>query len=185
MKSALQRRWWVASAALLLALMQWGCVESNLVAQARGDLESGIPGAAFERQHAMHFGRLTTALIKPVAMWALRDDEELASLRGIRRIDVAIYEVTSFPDEIDGSMVADLERRLGRSGWLRVVRSREEDEVTWVFNREKRSGGIKDLFVVTIDGTEMVMVRVGGNLDDLLVDLIADDPAGFGASVGG
>lgn len=184
MRSGIRQRWWMP-AVLLLALMQWGCVESSLVAQARGDLENGIPGSAFEKQHAMHFGRLTTALLKPVAMWALRDDEDMASLRGIRRIDLAVYEVTSFPDEIDGSMVADLERRLGRSGWFRVVRSREEDEVTWVFNREKRSGGIKDLFVVTIDGSEMVMVRVGGNLDDLLVELIADDPAGFGASVGG
>lgn len=172
-------------AALLLSATLSGCVESSLVAQARGDLEGGIPGAAFEKQHALHFGRLTTALLKPVAMWALRGDDDLDSLRHIRRIDVAVYEVTSFPEEIDVEMLSDLERRLSRSGWGRVVRSREEDEVTWVFNRENKSGGVKDLFVVTIDGAEMVMVRVGGRLDELLVEMIADDPGGFGASLGG
>lgn len=181
------RSWvrWRAAAAIALSLALTGCVESNLVAQARGDLETGIPGAAFEKQHAMHLGRVTTALLRPVAMWALRDDEDLDGLRGIRRIDVAVYEVTSFPDEVDGEMIGDLERRMGRAGWGRMLRSREADEVTWIFHRDNRSGGVKDLFVVSVDGSEMVMVRVGGKLDELLVDLIADDPAGFGASVGG
>ena len=35
------------------------------------------------------------------------------------------------------------------------------------------------------DFAEMVMVRVGGRLDKVLADLIADDPGGFGASLGG
>lgn len=172
----------VALAALLLA----GCVESSMVARTRMELEDGLPGASFERQHAIHLGRISTALLKPIALWATRDEgDELTFVRRIRRVDFAVYEVLSFPDSVDGQDLASMERRLGKKGWTPMVRVREEDEITWIFNRENGAGEIRDLFVVTVDGAEMVMVRVSGKLDQALAELIADDPGGFGASLGG
>ncbi len=171
---------------LLSMLPLGGCVESSMVARTRMELEDGIPGASFDREHAIHLGRISTALLKPVALWALGDEtEELDFVRKIRRVDVAVYEVISFPDSIDGHDLAAVERRLHRKGWNRAVRSREADEITWVFHRENSAGEIRDLFVVTVDGAEMVIVRVSGRLDQALAELIADDPGGFGASLGG
>lgn len=180
-RSAVQR----TVAAGLVAGTLAGCAESSFTARARGELEASFPGARFEKQVAMHFGRLTTAMMKPVARWALReDDEDMDVLRRIRRIDIAIYEVRSFPGEVGGATLTGLEDALGGKDWDRLLRTREDGEVTWIFNRE-RDGEITDLFVVTVDGAEMVMVRVGGRLDRMLADLIADDPGGFGASLGG
>lgn len=172
--------------ALVATMALSGCVESSLVARTRLDLEHGLPGASFEPEFAMRLGRLSMAVLKPVAVWALRGEGDEADLvRKIRRVDLAVYEVESFPEAVDGHRLAVLERRLGRRGWSKVLRAREEDEVTWVFNREDDAGEIRDLFVISVDGAEMVMVRVGGRIDQALADLIADDPGGFGVSLGG
>ena len=172
---------------LLAALTLGGCVVgSSLAASTRDDLEAGLPGARFERVHALHFGRVTTALVKPVAYWALQDEDEgLRLLRGVRRIDVAVYDVESFPHRYEPGALGTMERRLARAGWGRVVRTREDGEITWIFNRENGAGQIRDLMVLSLDGAEMVLVRVGGRVDRLLADMIADDPGGFSASLGG
>ena len=176
----------LGTAALAAALLLGGCVESSMVARTRFELEQGLPQASFERAHAFHLNRLSTAMLKPVTLWALGEEgEDLDLLRAIRRVDVAVYEVLSFPDSIRGDELSAMDRRLGKAGWTRMLRSRESDEVTWIYSRESRSGGIRDLFVISVDGVEMVMVRVGGKLDRVLADLIADDPGGFGASLGG
>ena len=89
-----------------------------------------------------------------------------------------------FPEDVDAHALNSLDRRLGKQGWNRLVRVREEGEITWVFTREN-GGEIRDLFVVALDRDEMVIVRVGGRLDQVMADLIAEDPSGFGASLGG
>ncbi len=170
----------------LAALTLTGCLGSTLAANTHHELEASLPGARFERVHAFHFGRITTALIKPIAHWAMRgDDEGHKLLRGLRRIDVAIYDVESFPNRYEPMALAPMETRLGENGWGRVLRTREEEEITWVFNRENGQGEIRDLMVLSLDGAEMVLVRVGGRVDQLLADLIAEDPGGFSASLGG
>ncbi len=163
-----------------------GCVGSSLAANTRTELEAGLPGARFEPVISFHFGRLTTALVKPIAIWATRDEDEGFNLmRGVRKIDVAIYDVESFPNRYEPSALGPMESRLYRNGWGRVVRTREDDEITWVFNRENEAGEIRDLMVLSLDGAEMVLVRVGGKVDRLLAEMIADDPGGFSASLGG
>ena len=169
-----------------LSLLLGGCVESSMVARTRLEMEQSFPNASFERAHAIHLNRLSTSMLKPVALWALGEEgEDLGFLRSIRRVDVAVYEVFSFPETIEGDELSAMDRRLHKSGWTRLLRARETDEITWVYSRESRSGGIRDLFVISVDGVEMVMVRVGGKLDRVLAELIADDPGGFGASLGG
>lgn len=171
---------------LVGALFLGGCVESSMVARTRLEMEEGFPGASFERAHALHLGRLPTAMLKPIALWALGDEgEDFEFIRSIRRVDLAVYEVRSFPETLNGGELTAMDRRLRKSGWNRVLRALETDEVTWVYSREDRAGGIRDLFVVTVDGAEMVVVRVGGRLDRALAELIAADPGGFGASLGG
>lgn len=175
-----------ALAVVLGALLLGGCVESSMLARTRMELEAGIPGARFEREHSIHLGRISSAVLRPIALWAVRDEgDESAFLRRIRRVDFALYEVVSFPDSVGGDDLASMERRLRKQGWNRMVRAREEAEITWIFNRQNGAGEIRDLFVVTVDDAEMVIVRVSGRLDQALAELIADDPSGFGASLGG
>lgn len=172
----------LGSTVLAGALALAGCVESSMVARARLDIEQGLPGASFDRGHAFRLGRISTAMLMPIALWALEDgEEELEVVRSIRRVDFAVYEVRSFPDSLDDRQLAEMSRRLRRRGWSQVVRTRDAGEATWVFSRENGAGEVRDLFVVAVDDVEMVMVRVGGRLDRTLAALVAADPAGFGA----
>ena len=169
-----------------LGIALGGCVEPSMVAETRWEIENGLPGASFEREHAFRLGRVSMSMVKPIALWALKDsEEEQQMIRSIRRVDLAVYEVLSFPAVVEAKQLRGLEEKLGRKGWVPMVRTKEDNEITWVFSRENRAGEIKDLFVVSVDGSEVVMVRVGGRLDKVMAELIAADPGGFGASLGG
>jgi hypothetical protein len=156
-----------------------------MVARTRLDFEHELPEAEFERDFALRLGRLTTAMVKPIAFFALDDeDQEAGYLRKIRKVHFATYQVSDFPEDLGSQELTSLDRRMRKQGWDRMVRTRDEDEVTWVFVRED-GDRIRDLMVVVLAYDEMVIVRVAGRLDQLMADMIADDPSGFGASLGG
>jgi hypothetical protein len=172
-------------AVLTLFAVLCGCVESSMVARTRMDLEDELPEAQFEKEFAIRLGRLTTAFVKPVAFFDLEDeDQEEQILRRIHRVHFATYTVEDFPENLDGRSLASLDRRMQKQGWARMVRTREDQDLTWVYVRENKEE-IRDLLVVVLAYDEMIIVRVGGRLDQMMADLIADDPSGFGASLGG
>lgn len=175
----------LAPPVLALVVLLGGCVESSMVARTRMELEDEIPEAEFERDFALRLGRVSTAVVKPIAFFALDDEEgEAGFLRKIKRVHFATYQVSGFPEDLGTRELTSLDRRMRKQGWNRVVRTRDESDVTWVFAREN-GDEIRDLLVVALSDDEMVIVRVGGRLDQMMADLIADDPSGFGASLGG
>lgn len=162
-----------------------GCVESNLAAQARSEIESDLPGARFEMETALTFGRVPMSAARRIVAWSGEDGEDLDMLRRIRRMSMATYAVRTPPDGGPPPSLGGLERRLERKGWTAMLKSREPGEATWIFLREEGARGIRDLLVIELSDDEMVIVRVGGKLDRLIADAIADDPAGFGFALGG
>lgn len=174
-------------ALVALAALLGGCVESSMVARTRMDFEDELPETEFEKEFAIRLGRVSTAIIKPVAFFALENEEgegEAQFLRKIKKVHFASYLVDGFPEDLDAHSLGSLDERMRKQGWDRMVRTRDSDEITWVFVREN-GDEIRDLLVVALADDEMVIVRVGGRLDQMMADLIAEDPSGFGASLGG
>ena len=140
-------------------------------------IEREIPEARFERESRIRLGRFALTILKPIARWALdEDDEARILLRGIKRVEVSTYRVVSMPDTVAPVSLRGLEGRLAEHGWQRIVRSREADEQTWVFARHREDGGMSGIFVVELDNYELSLVGIAGRIDEILAAAIAEEP---------
>jgi len=103
-------------------------------------------------------------------IWLARQfvDEDEVPLRGVRRVEIGVYEVKGLKRGLDA--VRPLDAGYFRD-WQSVVRVRDEGEDVMVFVREKDEQ-IRALLVVVAEPDEWVLVRVHGRLDNLVEQLM-------------
>jgi hypothetical protein len=175
-----------ALAALLLCLPLVSCKESPSVSSVRWEIERQAPDAEFEKEFHLRLGRIALAMVKPMAKWALDEDdvEGRTFLKGVKRVDIGTYRVVSLPDIEALRPSRELEERLSDRGWSSLVKVREEDELVLVFTREDPAGDIRGLFVMALESDEMVLVSLEGNFTKVIAEMVADDPGGFASMLG-
>jgi len=161
---------------VLLSSLLAGCAGSPSVEQVRWELQRRFPEARFEPEEHIHLGRLTLGLIRGIVRMVPGEVEGREILNEIQRIDVASYRVSALPDldRIQGQ--TRFEDQLARDGWTMAVRTRENDSRTWLFTRADADGGMRNLFVVTLEADELTLVRIDGRLDRALAEAIALEP---------
>ena len=149
------------------------------------EIKEQVPGARFERESHFRLGRIAMAFVKPIARWALdEDDEARVILAGIKKVDIATYRVVSLPETLDVAAIRRIESRMLANGWNKIVRSRDQGENTWVFSRHRKDGSISGIFVVDLNEYELTFVGVEGHLDEVLAAAIADEPGEFSGLFG-
>jgi len=99
-------------------------------------------------------------------IWLARQfvDAEEIPLRGVRRVEVGVYEVRGLRRGVDEP------RRLDPGyfrDWTPIVRVHEDEEQVMVLVREKEES-LRALLVVVAEPDEWVLVRIHGRLDHLL-----------------
>ena len=171
----------LASFALFVALLPLGgCKDSPSVASVKWELERNFPDTRFEREFHIRLGRFSLGLTKSIARWALDDDDEArVILTNLKRVEVGVYRVVSLPDPEELKRSYDFEKLLERKGWISTVRVADGGEQTWVFHREDDRGQITGLFVAALDGEELTLVSLEGQLDRVMAAALADDPGEF------
>jgi hypothetical protein len=169
-------------AAPLCALLLTGC----FTATPRLDgfahrLEGTMPGTHFEAQGGIKLGRLSLGLARAITRSVDDEDAQDASLllAGLKRVEVAHYEVSGLAPD---TLPAAVERSFHRNGWRTMARVRDEDASSWVLYRME-DDSLRSLFVVTLDGEELGLVRLEGRLDLVVEaalrmsrDEVRDDP---------
>lgn len=175
---------------LLLALPLLGCgAGSPSVDTVRWEIERRIPEARFERESHIRLGRITLGLARRIVHLIDSDnpgDPGTKVLDDVRRIEVATYRVHSLPDlehRLDGQ--TGFEQALARSGWTMVLRERDHGSRTWIFLRTDAQGALSNLYVVSLDPSELTLVRLDGHLDRAMADSIADHPKKLAEEIGG
>lgn len=171
----------------VLACAVTGCDgEAPAAESVRLHFERSVPGVEFRRDSHIRLGRFTLGLAKGVMrVVAYEDRETRRALSQIHSIDVASYEVVSLPPVDELTLPPRFERRLAEEGWYPMVKTREEDSQSWIFVRERASGAISNLYIVELDAAELTVIDLTGRLDRVVAQLVADDPDGFLADVGG
>lgn len=155
---------WLPLLVLIPALAAVSCVRLHGPEDIRREL-SRSAGVELDREMGLTLTRS--------GMWIARmglrmSDEDEISLRGVRRMQVGIYEVRGpgrGQDRIRSIDFSLLE------GWTQVVRVREDDEQVFVLTREE-SGKIRGLLVIVAESDEWVLVRMKGKLDRMLEEAI-------------
>jgi hypothetical protein len=116
-------------------------------------------GIVLEPEFGIKLGRLTTAMAKPFARKA---SGESVPLKGIAKIEVGIYNVVDAYDPVESGM-ADLDF----PGWEPIARIRDGDERIQVLCKIEGER-IRAMMVLVLDGDELVVVRLKGNLHKFL-----------------
>jgi hypothetical protein len=168
-------------ALLSLSSLLAGCGGSPTVQQVRWELQRRFPEARFEPEEHVHLGRLSMGLLHGLVRLGTDEDDaddrqgrELVSQ--IHGVDFASYKVHGLPD-LDGlAGDARFERQLREDGWALMVRTREAGERTWIYVRGTPDGGVRNLFVVSLEKDELTLVRVDGRLDRALAAALAEHP---------
>ena len=162
---------------LLLLVSTAACRESPSVSTVRSQLENQIPEARFEKDFHIRLGRVSLGLLKPLVRMGLdEDEEEMAWIRAIKRLEVGTYRVVSLPDTASVAPPPDLVRKLERKGWSTLVKVLEQGAMTMVLLREDAHGEIRGLFVLELDQDEMTLVSLEGRLSRVMAETLADEP---------
>ena len=175
----------VGRLAVLAVAAVVGCDDGAPSAGAvRAALEEQLPEARFERDGHLRLGRVVMALARGV-VGIVEDDPELRrTLSHVRRMEIASYLVENLPDLSAVGLPEGLERRMQGAGWQSVVRTRDPEELVWIFVRPRPDGSIANLYIVDLDPQELTVIDLRGRLDELVAEAIADDPRGFAGRVG-
>ena len=151
----------------LCALLFTGCFTSTPRLDSFAcRLEDKMPGTRFEPQGGIKLGRLSLGLARGI-LHAV-DDEDAATagtlLAGLKRVEVAHYAIDGLPAD---TLPAEVERSFHKNGWQTLARVRDDDNSAWVLYRMD-GDSLRSLFVVTLDGDELGLIRLEGRLDQVV-----------------
>jgi hypothetical protein len=160
--------------ALVLAPGLTGCITSRGPEAIRRDLARDA-GVRLDREFGL--------TVKRSAMWIARtalrhseDEEDLAMLDGIRRVEIGIYRVEGLRPGVDVRRALEPAKFTGFTPLVRV----HDDDGDALVLAEQTERGIRTLVVAVADDEEWVIVRIRGRIDALLEDAMrfAFDEAG-------
>lgn len=171
----------VLLAALVLAAPLSGCVSlemNRLGRDLKRDVEAQTDvevGDGF----GIGFGRFSVGSTRFLGrLFAPSSTREARQLAGhVRGVKVGRYALRG---PFDGRALAT-PRALGRyheDGWTPFVVARDSASAAWVFLRERPDGRLTDLLTVVMGEEEMVLTKVSGDLNGLVLDAVAMGGAG-------
>lgn len=156
------------AALALVAASSTGCVmHARSLERTRLDIEKQLPGARFDSQMKLTLGRMSLGLAKKIVRWANADEPELAVLRDIHRVELAIYRTERLPPVRDGGFSIPRAARLSERGWETVVESIHDDGAVWVMARGENKP-VEEILVGALDDDELVLVKVRGDVERML-----------------
>ena len=159
---------------LICGLLLSGCVVSREISQVRNDIEDEFPGARFDKQVVLSIGPGLFRTLGWIARQANDEDAYRAAeyISEMRRVKVGVYRTEHLPD--GGTPDLDSLRRFERNGWMTAAKVHDDDEHVWVMYRE-RYNEIRDMFILVLDSSDLVIVRVEGDLNDIVERAAADE----------
>ncbi|HXV75462.1 MAG TPA: DUF4252 domain-containing protein [Candidatus Polarisedimenticolaceae bacterium] len=150
-----ERRCWLLLALAVAIGCGTGCVRLVGPEDIRDDLS---------RQAGVKLRQQTGFTVTRSGIWLARQfvDPEEVPLKGIRRVEIGIYEVRGLKKSLEAQRPLDL--TIFRD-WAPVVTVRDHGEEVSVLSRTDEQGEIRGIMIVVAEEDEWVLVRVRGRLD--------------------
>lgn len=124
---------------------------------------SAAAGVELEREMGLTLGRTSTWLARKILKWS---GETEVSLRGLRKVQVGIYEVRGLRPGVDERATLSLD---DLPDWTPLVQVHEDDGDVFVLTQED-DAHIRRMLVVVAENDEWVIVKLWGKLDRILED---------------
>ncbi len=132
----------------------------------RRDL-SQAAGVELEREMGITIGRTGMWFARKAMKWAGEDEISQISLKGIKKVQVGVYQVRGIRrgyEEPQSLRLSDLKLS---AEWVPLVQVHDDGEDVFVMTRDD-DGTIRGLLVVVAEDEEWVVVRVKGKLDKVI-----------------
>lgn len=167
----------LAGAILASLFLFGGCAHGGgpRAAYVADVIEADLTNCHLQRESRIALGGISMFAVKALVRLA-GDPEEARILGDIKRVEQATYRVIDPESCPDLTRRGVLESELARAGWQLTFSEKEDREASWVFVREQEDGSISGLYVVTLDNTELEVVRLEGRIDEILAAAIGDVP---------
>jgi hypothetical protein len=172
-----------ATLALAAVLPLAGCWEGPGVEGVRRAVEAQLPGPGFDQETHVRLGRMTMGFAHWVVDLALDDgdeDERRAQtiVNAVHRVEVGVFVPRRSPSdaELAGlAMPRSLDRMLRQGGWQVMAETRTQGERAWVLSRYD-GGAIRGLYLVSLDPSELSVVRLEGRFDEAFARALSERP---------
>jgi hypothetical protein len=152
---------------LAVAAATSGCLWAPDLAMVRKDIERQLPGASFEKEIELTLGPISLTFARLITRVVPDAREASGYLRDVSRIELAVYNAERVPPARDVKMPERLKEMTSGEDWEMAVKIRDNDELVWVFYRMEDEA-VRELYVVSLDDDELVMVRAEGRLERLV-----------------
>ncbi len=167
------------AATLSLLALSNGCMWAPELTEVKRDIAGQLPDVTFRKNLTLSLGPLTMLLARTVTGFIPDASEARPYLRGVSKVQVAIYETEGDIHAASIETPARLQELID-DGWEMAVRVRDEDEMVWLLYRIDGES-VREMFVVVMDDEELVLVRVKGHLERLMAEALEniDDEGSF------
>ena len=149
-----------------LAFIFVGCigVDREFISM-RNEIMTSV-GEDFKTDVQFSIGRFGLSIASFVVK-SSQDEEYIADMiDNISNVKIGVY--TRDPEfikgNIDYSFIDRIDKEMNNKGYSYIVKSREDDEVTLIYYNENPDQFLNDMFVVTLNHEELVMVDISGDL---------------------
>jgi hypothetical protein len=136
------------------------------------DIARQLPETTFNHEMSFAFGPGAMALTRAVTSFIPDAHEAHDWLKDVSRVEVAVYEVRGDEPKRRLETPARIEQMVA-DGWEMAARVRDKNESVWLLYRID-GDSVRELFVVSLDRDELVMVKVKGRLERVIGRALSD-----------
>jgi hypothetical protein len=157
----------------LIVMTTAGCVFTPGLNRIQNMVAEEIEPATMKTEIKLNLGPLAMSAAKLVTRLASVEEEGLEYLNCIDHVELNIQKISGLSSIHGIRWPRELDRRLEEEGWEVLVRAREDEEIVLVLYKSHRKT-IRSMFVLVLDTHELVLVKVDGELDTLVMEALED-----------
>jgi|GEM_PF-925803 len=152
---------------LLLSLS--GCIGVNRnFKNVRSHLLTSLEGR-YHKEIEFSVGKGLISLGSIFVSFTDAEDHAKKILRKLDRVQIGVYENVGHTNfEFSRDKLLSLCSIMEEQGMHFIVRTRDNNELTAVFLRNDDDDEIRDMYVISFDSNELVIVEVKGDIDDII-----------------
>jgi len=159
---------------LLLPLILNGCVGINEEFSKISEEVINNIGDDYKSEAQFSIGSVGITVSSWFIDAAADDDLPAEILDDVSSVQVGVYKKIKGNNSLNITTLHDIESKMQESGWKSIVRSSSDRELTAIYIRKNLDEILDRMFVINLDGDELVLVEVEGDLKEAISTVIKE-----------
>ncbi|MBI9071206.1 MAG: DUF4252 domain-containing protein [Melioribacteraceae bacterium] len=157
---------------LIAGTMLSGCIGVNRDFKKIRNQVTNAFDSELSREFEFGFGSASILLASMFVNFAEPDEEiDIGSMVGqLSRVQVGVYRCSDNNSDMSPNrkIINTLNDSMKENGWQYLVKSHSSRELALVYVKQDETESLRQMFVIALDGRELVMVEIHGDLDEMI-----------------